>query len=465
MTEKRLRVSFLSFLAIIVVVVGLAGIARADTVIVASRVIDDGNNVESDIALLDPCAVSIYDTTNFADVEFLALAGGAFTDPNSSQIVVSIYYPDNVKSFVRCYTIYNDGVVAEFDIANEVGYKYNDITAGQWADSIGVVDDETEFAVCGYRPYYGPPAASSVRGFDNDGDNIFDSTSSTAPGEFLAIASGYFDTDPNMKTLTARFVDDANETDIYVHNRNVIDKDSTNLGLAKYVDVAAADLNADGTDEMLVAVDRSFLATPANSYVNLYTTWGGGSWTPTAQITSFSGEIVAIAAGNFDVDDNSEFVIIRVDQFQPDPTGEPTLWLDETEIRVYDDDLSFVTDSTNPVGRFTSITASDLDDDGLDEIIVGYSPDNTSATVRVYDSNAVLVSESSYYTGAFTDLTVLETLELAPPVNCAEVWQKGYELTSDLNEDCKIDFADFAMFAADWLKCNIPGEALCEDTW
>lgn len=39
-----------------------------------------------------------------------------------------------------------------------------------------------------------------------------------------------------------------------------------------------------------------------------------------------------------------------------------------------------------------------------------------------------------------------------PPQNCAEVWQRGYGITEDLNADCHVDLKDFAILAGEWLE-------------
>jgi hypothetical protein len=43
-----------------------------------------------------------------------------------------------------------------------------------------------------------------------------------------------------------------------------------------------------------------------------------------------------------------------------------------------------------------------------------------------------------------------------PPKTCAEVWAAGLGKKGDLNQDCIIDFKDFAEFAAQWLMNNNP---------
>ena len=54
------------------------------------------------------------------------------------------------------------------------------------------------------------------------------------------------------------------------------------------------------------------------------------------------------------------------------------------------------------------------------------------------------------------------TFEL-PPASCQEVWNDGFGMDGDLNEDCYMDLLDFAIFAEDWFRCNDPCDPNCED--
>ena len=51
------------------------------------------------------------------------------------------------------------------------------------------------------------------------------------------------------------------------------------------------------------------------------------------------------------------------------------------------------------------------------------------------------------------------------PENCAEIWQFGYGMDEDINEDCNIDLLDFSQIAQNWLLCNRPGDPNCEPNW
>lgn len=45
---------------------------------------------------------------------------------------------------------------------------------------------------------------------------------------------------------------------------------------------------------------------------------------------------------------------------------------------------------------------------------------------------------------------------ITPPATCEEVWQQGFGLDADLNQDCHVDLVDYGLFTQDWLVCNDP---------
>ena len=52
-----------------------------------------------------------------------------------------------------------------------------------------------------------------------------------------------------------------------------------------------------------------------------------------------------------------------------------------------------------------------------------------------------------------------------PPSLCHGVWQSGYGIAADLNCDCYVDLLDIAVLADSWLKCNDPDDSNCTTTW
>jgi len=51
------------------------------------------------------------------------------------------------------------------------------------------------------------------------------------------------------------------------------------------------------------------------------------------------------------------------------------------------------------------------------------------------------------------------------PDNCSQAVAEGYGLATDLNADCYVNWADFSIFAADWLRCMDPENVDCEKPW
>lgn len=51
------------------------------------------------------------------------------------------------------------------------------------------------------------------------------------------------------------------------------------------------------------------------------------------------------------------------------------------------------------------------------------------------------------------------------PSSCHGVWQAGMSLAGDLNQDCRVDFLDLQIFAEQYLTCNNPDDSNCTPTW
>ena len=56
-------------------------------------------------------------------------------------------------------------------------------------------------------------------------------------------------------------------------------------------------------------------------------------------------------------------------------------------------------------------------------------------------------------------------LTLPGPRNCAEVYQAGLGVPTDLNQDCRVNLVDFALIANDWPRCNNPEDENCENPY
>jgi len=79
-------------------------------------------------------------------------------------------------------------------------------------------------------------------------------------------------------------------------------------------------------------------------------------------------------------------------------------------------------------------------------------------------------SFSRIYVNAATDGAefYLDDLRVSPviePATCQQVQYGGYEIPSDLDGDCYVNWGDFAIFAGQWLICNDPDDPNCISTW
>ncbi len=73
--------------------------------------------------------------------------------------------------------------------------------------------------------------------------------------------------------------------------------------------------------------------------------------------------------------------------------------------------------------------------------------------------------EFAIYPGILDACRVAAHYAAWEPRNCQEYLNKWYAVTADLNQDCKVDFADFAEFALDWMLCNEPNTPGCTPNW
>jgi len=46
--------------------------------------------------------------------------------------------------------------------------------------------------------------------------------------------------------------------------------------------------------------------------------------------------------------------------------------------------------------------------------------------------------------------------------DCSDVAAEGLLLIGDINADCRVNLEDFALLAADWMRCNNPADSNCE---
>ncbi len=93
----------------------------------------------------------------------------------------------------------------------------------------------------------------------------------------------------------------------------------------------------------------------------------------------------------------------------------------------------------------------------IDSIVNTGSPQDGPAQytwnpLPVADSNQCLIRA-----GDPLDVTISDISD-----DTFTIFQCNKQLTGDLNNDCYVDFLDFAMFASDWLECGNPFDASCD---
>jgi len=62
---------------------------------------------------------------------------------------------------------------------------------------------------------------------------------------------------------------------------------------------------------------------------------------------------------------------------------------------------------------------------------------------------------------AACDFTAFSTLGYLPSC-CHGIWQSGFGINADVNQDCYVDFLDLVVFADEWLRCNDPQSSRCK---
>ncbi len=93
---------------------------------------------------------------------------------------------------------------------------------------------------------------------------------------------------------------------------------------------------------------------------------------------------------------------------------------------------------------------------------------NTTSNL-VISSDGLYIGEILIYNRSLTPEEILsvraymdEKYVLIPDYNCEYVWQNGLGDPTDFNQDCYVNFEDFAYFAEKWLFCNNPEDINCQ---
>jgi len=100
--------------------------------------------------------------------------------------------------------------------------------------------------------------------------------------------------------------------------------------------------------------------------------------------------------------------------------------------------------------------------------VLTWSRDETEWTAKEVSFEAEITLARVYVSSEWISHWLVDAVSVVPspiPQDCNEVWSMGYGIDADLNHDCHVNWQDFTIFAANWLRCNNPGEAGCEETW
>jgi hypothetical protein len=120
--------------------------------------------------------------------------------------------------------------------------------------------------------------------------------------------------------------------------------------------------------------------------------------------------------------------------------------MNATAIDLNNDTINYKWTATDP-----SITFSPSD--SVEDPKAEFTKDGTF-TLRLTVNDGKVGLDGSIYAEV--------TVKVTNPV-CADVIAAGLTLFGDYNKDCHVTLADFAAFAANWLKCNDPRDATCEN--
>lgn len=117
---------------------------------------------------------------------------------------------------------------------------------------------------------------------------------------------------------------------------------------------------------------------------------------------------------------------------------------DNTNYRLYEDELVWQNDDYSfPPSLPNSIVYTDFH---LQPIFSGY-PNRRYSFPDVFES--IIVYQASQY-GEPNSTEIMMSFRCQP------------ELSFDYNDDCRVDFQDFAIWAAEWLECNRQPPVLCD---
>ncbi|HBG28226.1 MAG: hypothetical protein A2Y10_12915 [Planctomycetes bacterium GWF2_41_51] len=208
---------------------------------------------------------------------------------------------------------------------------------------------------------------------------------------------------------------------------------------------------------------------------------------------SMISQIVTVKAVNNSTIENGQIYYATLSTSSSDPTFD-NVNIQPLEIKYIDDDMvGAMVQHSSPI---VTVYEQGQISDSYTIVLTGQPVDNV--TVRpLYDSNEIVISPQSYvftasdchtpktftitaidnqigketpiylipidhlFTSndtAFNNLTI-DILQISKYDN--DCSPSGVFLSGDINKDCKIDFADFALITQDWLKYTLPDVPAC----
>jgi hypothetical protein len=120
--------------------------------------------------------------------------------------------------------------------------------------------------------------------------------------------------------------------------------------------------------------------------------------------------------------------------------------------------LTGYTTANNTYGYIQRLSDSALIASGIQLAPKGITNDGTNLWATLY--NESLIAHYDAVSGA-----LLGSFGVGEPVGIAytSIWYCTSPVVGDLNLDCKVDFKDFAMMAAEWLECTRTSSMLCNE--
>lgn len=233
--------------------------------------------------------------------------------------------------------------------------------------------------------------------------------------------------------------------------------DDVNGIYSNYIDIA------DITDIANPVITRNFLP-KHNDYE--YTAWINslvvcGDWLIARGSYNYNDGVFGIY--NYDNPQAWQFSMIRQMQEYRDfslRADEPYVVWVENDIQQPQGDMQ--TQSESGSENQSIIMAAVLFDNGKFSASVVKTNDDYWAIMGADVSGGKVIWGADYFYADSETETVEEYRDLFADTLELECGDKGYSL-ADLNSDCMVNFADFAMFAERWLVCTMPDDINCTD--